>query len=446
MKIVFDLDGTLTDFNKFVWENAIPYFEYKYSIKPQNPKSLEIEDILGLNLACSEDKKKLDNFWISPMFVKFSLLGRFRKGVRASIKYFSQKGFEVEIHSSRAKTCNRNFIGKIAKIFNIIQIRANAVFIPKSNIYFYENDEEKLKGILRAKPLLVFDDKVELVEEYAQNKIKTVCVAGIHNEEMHENKYLAVLHSFTREETEQVVTKLLGKRNWECILTELDSQLFFNRIFGIAKIIQRKFHPIVLHIENIADKKQGVIYAPNHRSTLDPLVLECVIKKNIHWAALLRFFRAEDSIFNNSKNPFLCKLTRYIFNKLHYFPIDRKSDNPDANNFDSIREMNLFLRNKFSVGIFAEGTTRRPTGADFGKFDDAFIILAKKNDAWIQPITILWIKEVGLREKVIVNFSESFRVGEMSKEEAFEKFLNTQKRALDENKQMLQALVQRRGQ
>lgn len=107
---------------------------------------------------------------------------------------------------------------------------------------------------------------------------------------------------------------------------------FFNRILGIAKIIQQKFHPIVLHIENIADEKQGVIYAPNHRSTLDPLVLECVIKKNIHWAALLRFFRAEDSIFNNSKNPFLCKLTRYIFNKLHHFPIDRKSDNPDANN------------------------------------------------------------------------------------------------------------------
>lgn len=53
---------------------------------------------------------------------------------------------------------------------------------------------------------------------------------------------------------------------------------------------------------------------------------------------------------------------------------------------------------------------------------------------------------MGLREKVIVSFSESFRVGEMSKEEAFEKFLDTQKRALDENKQMLQALVQRRGQ
>lgn len=65
-----------------------------------------------------------------------------------------------------------------------------------------------------------------MVEEYAQNKIKTVCVAGMHNEEIHENKYLAILHSFAREETEQVVAKLFGKRNWECILTELDSQLF----------------------------------------------------------------------------------------------------------------------------------------------------------------------------------------------------------------------------
>lgn len=189
------------------------------------------------------------------------------------------------------------------------------------------------------------------------------------------------------------------------------------------------FHPIVLNPQNIiSDKKEGIIYAPNHRSTLDPLVIESVFTEPIHWAALKRFFQGEDSIFNNSKNPILCKITKNVFYRLGYFPIERKSDNPNANNLESLMQMNLFLKNGYKIGIFAEGTTRKGEKQDFGTFDDSFLRLAKKNKAWIQPITLLWINFPGAKHKVIVNFGQAFQMKDLDIEEGMKLFMEIQKR------------------
>lgn len=168
---------------------------------------------------------------------------------------------------------------------------------------------------------------------------------------------------------------------------------------------------------------------------MDPIVIIATVRENIHYAALKRFFDGEDSIFNNSKNPFLCKFTAWLFNELVFFPIERKSDNPSANNIEAIREMNYCLKIRSKLGIFPEGTIRRAEGAEFGSFDSSFIVLAKQNNAWIQPITILWKSKAGLKRKnPIVNFGTPFRVGEMSVEEAMQYYLTQQKMCLDENK------------
>ena len=49
MEIVFDTDGTLTDFNKFIKDNAIDYFIEKYDMKVKYPNKLEIEDIFDMD-------------------------------------------------------------------------------------------------------------------------------------------------------------------------------------------------------------------------------------------------------------------------------------------------------------------------------------------------------------------------------------------------------------
>lgn len=174
--------------------------------------------------------------------------------------------------------------------------------------------------------------------------------------------------------------------------------------------------------------------APNHRSTLDPLIVESVLEEHIHWAALGRFFEGEDSIFNNSKNPLLCNITKYAFRRLEYFPIHRKCDNQNANNMASLKDMNLFLKNGYKIGIFAEGTTKRPAGKDFGVFDDAFLRLAKRNRSWIQPIILLWTEHSNAKSRVIVNFGKPFRVGNMSIDEGMRHFMKIQEMGLEENK------------
>lgn len=453
MKIILDTDGTLTDFNKFIKENAIEYFETKYGMEIVYPDMLEIQEIFDMKnffikkFNCTElkaeklTKEALDKFWVSLRFVKFSLLTKFRPGVKEFINSKIKEGHTIEIHTSRDKTCENSLVGEIARKFTILQYMMNGIFLPKSSFHFHKNDEEKVAKIIDIKPDLVFEDKPEIVKTFSQNGIKTICVSGNHNKDIESSKCVEKISDFKKIDLEGKLEKLIGKTNIKYYNRAAASDKFFNKIKLMRPIIMSKFNPVILNANNIGNfDGESVVYAPNHRSTLDPIVITGILFKNIHWAALLRFFEGKDSIFNNSKNPLLCKITSNTFKKMEYFPIDRKSDNPNANNFNSIKDMNGFLKISQSIGIFGEGTTRRPEGMDFGTFDDSFILLAKKSDSWIQPITSLWIKELGIKQKVIINFGKPFKVGDMDTKEAMEYFLKIQRDSLEENKAVSQEL------
>ncbi len=55
--------------------------------------------------------------------------------------------------------------------------------------------------------------------------------------------------------------------------------------------------------------------------------------------------------------------------------------------------MSMFLRCGYIIGIFPERTTRKNGDEFFGEFDKGFISLAKRNNAFIQPILIYWVYE-----------------------------------------------------
>lgn len=456
MKIVFDIDGTLTDFNKFLKSNAFDYFEKKYGMRIKHPDALEIQDIFDMDNffiereKCSQEeaklmtKKALDKFWISYRFIKFSLFGKFRKGVKQFINKLMNEGHDVEIHTSRAKTCSNSLVGLIARNFTFLQLRLNGVSISKKKFFFYENDNDKIAGIKKANPQLVFEDKKEVINALSNNNINCICVDGVHNKEVSESSSVVRISNFKEGDLENSIQKLFGAKKLEYYKRAANSDVFFKKISVLKNIVLKFFNPIILNKENlVVEDNKGILYAPNHRSTLDPIVITGYTKLNIHWAALLRFFKGDDSIFNNSKNPFLCKLTSYTFKKMEYFPIDRKSDNPKANNFRAISDMNKFLEINQRVGIFPEGTTRRPEGEDFGDFDESFLMMAKKTGAIVQPITTFWIKDLKLKSKVILNFGKPFTLENMTKEEAMIKYLEIQKKNLEENKRLYEELKQK---
>lgn len=454
LKIVFDIDGTLTDFNKYIHKNAINYFGKKYEMKVVNNNALELEDIFDMNnffvkkYKCNtkdaeiHTKNALNKYWISFKFVKFSLFGRFRKGVRKYIKQCKKHGYKIEIHTSRAKTTSVGILGRLSRLFTYFQFILNGVFLSHNSFHYYKNDFNKIIGILNSFPDVVFDDKPEILSALNKKNIKTICIKGTHNLNIEESTLLKKADNFDLCLINNILENLLGKNNYTILNKAAMSNLTYKHIRRTIPFINILFHPIILHPENLNYDHGGILIAPNHRSTLDPVVITSIIDKNIHWAALKRFFNEEDSIFNNSKNKLLCKLTSSLFKKLEYFPIERIKDNPKANNIRSIKNMSNFLKNKQVVGIFPEGTTNKSKDKDFGEFDSAFISLAKKNDSFVQAVTILWIKELGIKNKLIVNFSKPFKITDLNKNEAYHKFITLQQSQLCENKLIEKRLIE----
>lgn len=452
MKIVFDIDGTLTDFNKFIKDNAYIYFKNEYDMNVVYPDKLEIEDILDMDnffvgkYNCSLEeakeytKKALDKFWINlPRFVKFSLLEKFRDGTSKFINECIKKGNVVEIHTSRAKTTEDNIIGEVSRKFTYLQYRLNGINISYNSFFFYKNDNDKIRGIIESKPDIVFDDKPGILSVLNQNGIKTICVNGNHNKGVKESSMLKKIDDFI--DVDIVIDKLLGDKKYTISNRVYDSNMFYKKVRHVIPIILNKFMPIVLNEDNLVYANNcGVLISPNHQSTLDPLVITSVIDKNIHWAALKRFFDAEDSIFNNSKNPLLCKITSYSFKKFEYFPIERLRDNPNAKNMRSLKNMIFFLKNNQYVGIFPEGTTNKDKTKDFGVFDPSFLTIAKKDNSWVQPINVLWIKELNIDNKLILNIGKPFKINDITIEEALKIYLDIQYSCLNESRELVQKL------
>lgn len=207
------------------------------------------------------------------------------------------------------------------------------------------------------------------------------------------------------------------------------------RVF-VAPLLKSIYKPIVLNRSFIPeDKNRGIIYAPNHRSTLDPFAVIAAADGAIHWAALKRFFDAEDSIFNNSKNPFLCQLTKWMFITMGFVPIDRESTN-----LDSLRLMSRYLKEHRNLGIFPEGTTNKhPDQYDIGPVKPGLSVVARKSDSWIQPISLLWIKDKKIENKVIINFREPF-LSNKSKQEIIDLWTSEVQVGIDQNRKVISDL------
>ena len=437
MKIVFDLDGTLTDFNSFIVKNALPLFKNKYGLEVINKEALEIEDIfdirnqlrknntISMEEAIYQEKKMIKSFWFSVFFLKFSIGSRLRSGVKEYINMLLKDGNCVEIHTSRAMTCKKNIVGRFAKMCTLIQLGINGIPIHKVSCFFYENDDAKVNRIVEIKPDIVYDDKPEIIKELVLNDIKCVCIKGVHNKDVIDSNFVKVIEEFCKSDLENITKGLIGKKKYGYLKRENCAKKAWEKLSKIYPFVLFYFRPIVLNKSNlVGDLKESVIYASNHQSTLDPLVITPIINKSIHYVVLKRFMDGLDSIFNNSKNIIMRKFTANLFQKLDLIPIERKKDNPNANNHKALNDINGFLSIQSRVGIFPEGTTRKENGAFWGTFDDTFIRLAKKHDSWIQPITIVW---KGSSKRIpIVCFGEAFKVNNMTVEEAMKKYMEIQ--------------------
>ena len=452
MNIVFDSDATIVDYRRFIDKYAIPYFKRKYNMDVVNENKLEIEDIFDFenvlrNQGYSEEelerhvKKILDKFWISSRYIAYSVPWMFFPKAGKYLRKLKKQGHHIEIHSSKKKTTESNIVGKLARILMYLQYWGNGCLISCNKFKFYKNDDLKMDGIIASSPDVVFEDKPEIINQLSGKGIKLLCVKGKHNQEIEENKNVKILCSYEITDVDNAMSSLLGEKKWKLYNDIAKSDILYKRLLKLDKIVLNYFQPIILNRDRLVKEyNRGVIYVSNHRRTLDPIVINAIVKETIRYAALRRFFDAEDSIFNNNKSPILCKVTAYIFGKLRFFPIEREGDYDNANNMNSIKQMVDYAKIKGKVGIFPEGTTLKNLDEKFNTFNDSFVKLAVATNAIIQPITMYWFNYNG-KQKCVVNFGEQMEVNKMNMNSVYDEFVHMQETLLAENIEVAKNMI-----
>lgn len=451
MKIAVDIDGTLTNFEKFIVDNKT-YLRKKYGLSLTNhggydvDQMFEIEEAFlkkGESVSSAKQKSEsiLDDFWHRYYF-KYCVMTKFRKGVKETINALIQKGHKIYIVSSRKKTCEKSFLGRLVKYSTILKFRVNR--ITYTDIVFLPSDEEKIAYIKEHGFHLLVDDKPDVIFEISP-QLPCICISSRYNEVPFEQNVERV-SSFETKEILDVVDKLDKKMQDEFNYENSGKSMINTRYrtyftetcykilqFVGSPIVRRMYRPIILNKENISVQKP-IIYSPNHRKTLDPFFVVLSSRDAIHWVALKRFFTAEDSIFNNSKNPFLCRLTAIVFRGIGAIPVERGGDTRET-----ISQVNSYLKQGSCVGVFPEGTTnKKPDDAELLEMKTGILHFAKTNHVCIQPVAIVWFpRNRRIKNRVILNYRQPFSMEEMTIEEGMRRWNETVLEGINQNKRVI---------
>ncbi|MGC8676704.1 MAG: lysophospholipid acyltransferase family protein [Hydrogenobaculum sp.] len=136
--------------------------------------------------------------------------------------------------------------------------------------------------------------------------------------------------------------------------------------FGIKEIFKSVFKVKAFNIENI-EGLEGAIFASNHRSHLDPPVLNSIVKEPLYFIAKKELFEAP--------------VIGFLYNHMRAIPIQRGSGD-----FQAIEKAIELLNMGCNVCIFPEGK-RAPAG-EFLKPKTGIGIMVLKTKKPVVPIYI----------------------------------------------------------
>ncbi len=149
-----------------------------------------------------------------------------------------------------------------------------------------------------------------------------------------------------------------------------DSQIYskngYELWFKIRPVFRKLLKVSAIGIENIPEKG-GCIIASNHRSNLDPFVLNIISPRPI-------FFMAKEELF---KIP----IFSWFIKKAGAFPVRR-----NGRDIKAIKRALSLLKEGYCIGIFPEGRRAKP--GEFGKPQSGVGLLVSKTDVPVIPVKI----------------------------------------------------------
>lgn len=184
--ICCDVDGTLTDFERFVLKYGVIFLKKFYNLT-----DLEIDyegydlDEVFINQKLEEYFKKmygiskeevLNKFW--NIFYPLYISQKLKPGASQFFRKLTEDS-ELFITTSRKKSTSKSLLGLFVRKTIIAQLRLN--FIPYNKVLFFEDDDSKMEYIKRINPILVFDDKPTIINELMNDGLRVICQDASYN-------------------------------------------------------------------------------------------------------------------------------------------------------------------------------------------------------------------------------------------------------------------------
>jgi len=191
MNIIFDIDGTMTDFENFVLKKASPYMKRKYGVEATNYDGYDIDQVFELEkkyqelgttqeLAKAYSDKLMGKFW-EANYIAY-ILAPFKKGAKETIAKLAKEQANIEFCSSRRKSTQTDFKGRFVR--NTIKLQLLLNLGRRHKVSLFEDDESKMNYILAKENIIMVDDKPELLKMLdSYDTIDGVCINASYNKE-----------------------------------------------------------------------------------------------------------------------------------------------------------------------------------------------------------------------------------------------------------------------
>ena len=404
MNIAFDIDGVLTDIEKFQLETGREYFKKKYSKDIVNPNGAGIKEIF----ACSEREEY--EFWRDNI-IYYASKYPMRTGCKETIKKIAEDGNKIFIISSRIKTCEKTALGALMRHF----VRKFLKDIPYETIEFCSFENSPVDKCAACKKhnidLIVEDTPANIMA--LKEVTKVVCFDAAYNRDLDEsipriksfNELFCIVNKMNpdkemrilpREERDALEGKELEEyykklqeyyRKRTNVAKYKKQARAYNLIYDVAKVLFGMKYPYELVNADRIPEETGVIYIANHRDMIDPpLVMSAIGKKPAH--LLLKADFGE-------------KFYTPLLSGIGCFYVKR--ENRDSQILTKEEMIKIILAGH-DVIIFPEGT-RNKTAEDLLEFQKGAASVARATGRPIVPLGISK-KFDDFQEKIVVNVGE----------------------------------------
>ena len=183
-------------------------------------------------------------------------------------------------------------------------------------------------------------------------------------------------------------------------------------LFCLVWVPIRLFYPLKVIGKKNLPKNQGYIFACNHFSNLDPIIINIQLNKKIRYLAKKELF----------KNKFMA----WIMKQLGSFPVDR-----DKTEVSTVKFALNTLKNGEVLGVFPEGTRNKSGTNALQEIKSGTIVFAGKADVPIVPV--MFYRKSSFLKRNYLLIGEPFKVeAENSKKLTEEETEKNKQRLIEE--------------